>query len=1154
MPEEPPADVTVGAVGNYKGTIQKVIYSKNGFGVYVLLTDTKHTLKFAGAVPPVEEYDTVEVSGKWEHNKYGLTLKAHRVTISIPYDTEGIRVYLEKHVEQIGPELSAAIVGHFGLSTIEVLNKDPERVVEVDGIGPARARNIISSWESGEEDRNTYSYLYSLGIPPHAVTKALSTWGKNVRTVIQQNPYRLMELDRVGFKIADRAALSEGVGWADPRRIVAGTIHVFEAQWGAGHCCRELGTVIDDVSDLLEVTDTDVILDAVVSSVGSETGFLSAEEFNGKLHIYTREIIHFERSVASSLLRISKLMERPMDYREVIDTVTNSLEDITLSDEQMAAISASLKERALVITGGPGTGKTTIVRGIISGFTAFGATVVLCAPTGRAAKRAEEASGHPASTIHRALGFDPINGTWGVNHTNPLQEGTVVIVDEVSMLDIQLAHRICDALPKSGQLILVGDVDQLPSVGPGNVLRDIIDSKVITTIRLTKVFRQAETSMIITNAHRINHGISPDFDAGAGQRQDMFWRQCSSGQEIQRSLLSYIRTLSEEGTSVKEDVQVITPMHKGDIGTLALNTLLQEELNTHGLIVYQGRGYVLRTGDKVLHDRNNYDLFVFNGEIGNIVDPDDYGGETYLLSSPLGGKLEREKEKVVLWVKFPDRDLPLPYTDAWVLNLRLAYCITIHKCVAPNTLTESEYGLLPVSNLPETGTIATPTSARIYGDLVRNPIGKALQIRTQGGYELIATPEHGMDVWTGDKHERREAGSLLVGDSLRLGMGVRIDPDQPAELPPAQATDVRAVEHHIPSHMTGDLAELLGLLVADGTLYHAGFRLAKRHQEVVDRFMELCQLVFGVSAHRTSILGTPAAEVNSTQLACWLKSLGGLSPHEKAVPLAVLRSPEVYHRRFLRGLFEDGSVHQRTGREVVDHIELSTSRACIEQAVRVMLLRAGIPTGTLSGDHRQRHIYIYGPFIRLFAESIGFIAQGKQEMAMWPHGDSRYTVPLSDHEARELRSLHGHQIGRYSANNAVERHSITRAVLEKLPNTTALADGIHHRARMFHYDKVASIEAVDSPSMCVSVPEGHRFLQNGFCGWNSQGSEYPIVVIPLHMSNRIMLTRNLLYTALTRGRKEVFLLGDQDALRTAVRTNRQAARNTFLKERLQGLM
>jgi len=778
-----------------------------------------------------------------------------------------------------------------------------------------------------------------------------------------------------------------------------------------------------------------------------------------------------------------------------------------LDPTQEIAVRLMCEEPISVVTGVPGSGKTSVTKEALAEFHKAGLTYALCAPTGKAARRLSEVTERPAQTIHRLLEFSYEAGGFVRNRSNPL-DVDMVITDESSMIPLQLARSLLQAVDANRtRICFVGDANQLPPVGPGAFFRDMIDSKVVPTQWLTKVHRAAEKSWVYRNAPKILAGKEPELD----DCEDFEWHQFGhdQGAFIGQAVLDLIKTHKLENT----DTQVLTPMNKRVGGVTELNGMLQSHLNPGDGYGWEVNNHVLRGGDRVIQTKNNYKLGVFNGEVGTV------------------GRVDKHEMHVNYegnWVV---------YDHASAYDMQLAYAITVHKCVAPDTLVETPAGLQRIADIGTRGSIATPTGAQQYNGLFTKPAGKLLRITTTDGYSLTVSPEHGMMAWGVAGYTRTAAADLQPGTFLRLALGSTIEPPAPQlpAAPTAKELDVRTYRYVTPRVLTEDFAEFLGLMVADGTVFKRGFRLVKRHEDVVARFSQLCLRLFGVRAtvsrHGSNATG---ATVNSTMLSQWLLQLGGLDPKAKAVPSCIMAAPLQMQQAFLRGLFEDGTVNVRG--KMVDHVEWSTVYPELANVVQVMLLRSGIISSRkLRRGKPQTMLYIYGTQARLFRDAIGFVSAFKQQrLHAGGYGrEQRYSIPF----------VKGRVSWRYDK-NAARLGWISREKARSLPD--------FEEDLRWHHSRIAKIEETAGESMCVTVPVGGRFLQNGFDGCNSQGGQYQNVVVVCHSDHSIMLTRQLLYTAITRAKERVFLVGDEGGLQLALRTTKDITRKTLLKQRILG--
>ena len=1130
-------------------TVQSIIGGAEQLKGYPQVTVT-------GTIPTAKSGGTYKVGGKWEDGKnrqtgkiYGRQIKASMVIEQIPETRGGLISWLTT-IPGLGQVLAARIVDHFGVGeTVQVLLDSPERIAEIPGIGVERSSEMIRKIEERGKHRELIMWLGTLGLSHTMIEKVRAHFaekGEDPQQAITGNPYRLMEIDGIGFKKADALALNLQIPPDSPFRVAAGILHGLDTACSKqGHCYIPRDELVSASFETLRTMDgrvvqsvgRDVITKTIHSLVETER---IMDEGGG---VWPKSLWNAETQVASSMISRLKKPDMPAFEAEKLER-WQDLTGLRLHEVQEEAVLLAMVKRVMVLTGQPGTGKTTTVRAIVDMLEQSGRRVALAAPTGKASRRLAQATSREAQTVHRLIGLSQ-DADGNRRPDSNYVDADTVLLDEASMVDITLLRSLVRVMHPEAQLILVGDIDQLPSVGAGRVLRDLIESGLVPLVRLTQIFRQAGgiQNQIVAAAHAINSGIVPEMGAYAGKEtlldNAILFLEIPKGDAAaaQEAICTVIYDIQEKLTDAGRDddpfeiSQVLIPQRSGAAGVKDVNTRLQREFNTSGMPIKEG--HTLCTGDKVMQIKNNYDLDqgrgIFNGDVGYIVE-----------ANPRAG---------VLVIAYEGK--PVAYTYSQADEVVPSYATTIHKCVHPDTLVETPSGLIRIADIPESGEIATPIGARSYQSKIVNPPGRMLHIRTADGYELRVTPEHGVDVWSGEKYIRKEAGYITPGDVVRLKLGATFDPQTPVTLPAPIAGKPQAQIHVVPEFMTSDVAEFLGLMVADGTLYHGGFRLAKRHKEVVDRFASLCMALFGVQPKAILLNGkTEGVEVNSTQISSWLTAVGGMSPNKKAVPGCILKSSLDIQAAFLRGLFEDGSVHLRS--DVLDHIEWSNCVPDMVRVVRVMLLRFGIISGCTPG--RPESLYIYGRNANRFGEIIGFISNLKRNRVQTDGGhETRYTISVSDHLIQALQECRVKATDRMVWINARARKTMSRHAMSKLMD--CMND--HGQALIqdlldYHHTTVKVVEETVAPSMCVEVPDGHRFLQDGFIGWNSQGSEYPVVIVVMHSSHYHMLNRQLLYTAVTRGKKTVVVIGDRRALEKAVSDATVAERYSMLKDRIRG--
>ena len=588
--------------------------------------------------------ESLRMRGRWtSHPKYGKQFEVHAYTTVLPATVQGIQRYLGSGlIKGIGPVMAERMVGHFGVDIMHIIDDEPQRLIEVDGLGPKRTAMITAAWAEQKAIKEVMIFLQGVGVSTSLAVRIYKKYGDSSISVVRNEPYRLAsDVWGIGFKTADTIAASVGIARDSPERIKAGLAYTLSEAADDGHCYLPVPNLITDAAKILEVPAELITpcLDELAAAEGVMredvpvlTGPVLAEAATRVPAVYLPPFYHSERSVAQWLIRLLAAKEdRLSAFTDVDwDKALGWLRGRTgspLAPEQEDAVRLALTSRVAVLTGGPGCGKSFTVRSVVELARAKGARIVLAAPTGRAAKRLAELTGHEAATIHRLLQLRP-GGEPSFDATNPL-DADLVVVDETSMVDVILANKLIKAVPPGAHLLLVGDVDQLPSVGAGEVLRDLLNAGTLPVVRLTKIFRQAQQSGIVVNAHRINHGQQPGL-TGFG---DFFWFSCDETEQTADLVVDIVarRIPARFGLDPRRDVQVLCPMHRGPAGAGNLNLLLQEALTPFSEKSPERRygGRVFRIGDKVTQLRNNYEkgaAGVFNGTVGVVtgLSPEDH--------------------------------------------------------------------------------------------------------------------------------------------------------------------------------------------------------------------------------------------------------------------------------------------------------------------------------------------------------------------------------------------------------------------------------------------------------------------------------------------------------------------------------------------------
>ena len=648
--------------GVLEGEVVRVTYENDETGFRVLrvaVAGKSLPETVVGVFPAAPAGMRIRATGKRvEDARHGEQFRAETLLTLQPSTLDGIERYLGSGlVPGVGPAFAKRIVKAFGEQTLAVLDRSPERLTEVSGLGKRRVASVAEAWGKHREISAIMVFLQAHGASPTLATRIYKRFGAKAMNVVSTSPYRLaLDVWGVGFKTADTIARSIGVAVDAPERAQAGVLHTLHEVAGRGDVYAERNDLIERAAEML-ACDLPAVEQAIEELIASFRVRAETLATTGEQAIYSPELFDAEYRVAQRLVAL-------LGASSTLDQVEHAVRDferrsrLTLAPTQRYAVEKAAESKVLVITGGPGTGKTTIVQAILSLFDASRIHVLLGAPTGRAAKRLSETTGRDAATLHRMLEFDPKRGIFKRDRDNPLDAGAVV-VDEASMVALLLADPLLQAIPDTARLVLVGDVDQLPSVGPGAVLRDVIDSKRVPTVRLTEIFRQAAGSSIVSNAHRIHAGERPIGAKGKGEQFYLIDRRSADAAVQLVCELVTKRIAKGFGLDPVQDIQVLTPMQRGPIGAIALNELLQAKLNPEREEAAQVKrgNRVLRLHDKVMQLRNNYDKEIFNGDIGRIVAVDP---------------AERR-----LTVRFDRRDVP--FREADLDELTLAYATSIHK-------------------------------------------------------------------------------------------------------------------------------------------------------------------------------------------------------------------------------------------------------------------------------------------------------------------------------------------------------------------------------------------------------------------------------------------------------------------------------------------
>ncbi len=639
-----------------KGTIKRLVYHNEENGFVIARVDLQEPEKkettVVGKMAAISIGETYQFKGKWNlDSRYGWQFNFDDYQIILPTTLEGVRRYLGSGlIKGVGPATANRIVEQFGEKTLEVIEDYPEKLNEVEGIAQKRIGLIKKSWQEQKEIKRVMLFLQSYKITTGYAVKIFKQYGSKAIEKLKENPYCLVDdIFGIGFKIADRIAQNLGIENDSPSRIRAGIKYCLNENAGQGHCFVYYDAIIKMTAELLGIAEDQVERECVFLDNSKE---IIIEDNQ----VWLPQYFYAEKEVSQ---KIAGLIRFPQQLTQInVDLKIEQLEEkykIKFATEQKKAIKEVLLHRVLILTGGPGTGKTTTTIGLIELFEDLGLKIVLAAPTGRAAKKLAEATRRTAKTIHRLLAYNPRERGFTKDEKNPIR-ADAIILDEVSMIDILLMNHLLKAVTENTFLILIGDIDQLPSVGPGNLLKDMIDSEVIPVIRLTHIFRQREKSLIVVNAHLVNQGKYPILKGK--QERDFYFLKEEDPEKAAEKIIHLCTSRLPRSYHINplRDIQILTPMYKGAVGADQLNQLMRNALNPDGKSLKYGHQQY-KINDKVMQIRNNYDKEVFNGDIGNIK--------------------EINLEEQVIKVLFYSRIIEYDFSE--LNELVLAYAITVHK-------------------------------------------------------------------------------------------------------------------------------------------------------------------------------------------------------------------------------------------------------------------------------------------------------------------------------------------------------------------------------------------------------------------------------------------------------------------------------------------
>ncbi len=1119
--------------------------------------------------------------GTWERNeKFGATFKHNSFTPVQPHGKTGIIAYL-KQCRHVGEATALALWEEFRGDAVKVLREEPERAAAA--VGPRftaeKAREAAEDLEEMKAAENLTIELIDLfagrGFGKQCVRQALKIWGAKATAILKRRPYRSLALRGVGFAKADKFYLDLG---HNPGRIsrqgLCLAYSVKQLSDKGGH----VWVMLDQATDALKasIASVDVKPERALTFARRLELVVTRTDVTGRIWIAEKQRADAEQQVSEMLVQA---------MAESKQTAWPSLDNenfADLSDHQKEQLAKALSGTVGILGGKPGTGKTYTTARLIKAIIAkYGAhSLCVCCPTGKAAVRCAESMAAAGcaeiepKTIHRTLGVAMADsgdgGGWSFLHCehNPLPY-RYIIVDESSMIGLPLLRSLLLARDKGTHMLFVGDVNQLPPVEYGAPLRDTIEAG-LPYGELTQIHRNCGSIVKVCSAIADGKPWETDdkLNLDSEDPKNLVLVPASAG-VAQEKIVHLLQQIRERlPVDWVWDVQVLVAVNKrSQLSRVALNQRLQTMQNSNPAI----NGTPFRIADKVIQLKNSMIPLAIKKH-GQWKESDD---KVMVANGEIGIVLASEKNKVVVKFSNPERvviifrgsgnsnsngkanngngkvngkihDSSEDEKSDTGCDLDLAYAVTCHKCVHPDTLVETPDGLFPIREIQSNGIIGTPDGPRQFTNRVYFENRNCFTITTCDGNTITVTDDHRCEAWDDENYSMMSASQLKVGQYVRTALFPTAEPSHPAILPGYPEVDTRAREIIIPSHMTEEVAEFLGLVVADGVVFKAGVRLVKRHPEVVARFSELCKAIFGITCSEGDLGSANArySECCSTVVREWLLNIGGCNPNAKYVPSAVMRSPQQYHRAFLRGLFEDGTFSLK------GHIEWSTKFPRLLFEVRTMLNRLGYICGRNSQRQRNLHIYIYGQEAAKFCREIGFISKFKQSrMTTIASNQVKYMIPIPSDFIATYRK---YMTSSDASNIRITKHA-SRYCIQKMINRGAVE---LQKLLKWHHSKIKSITPTTCPVMCVEVPEGHKFIQNGFPWGNCQGSQAPVVIVcldeyPGATGEYGVCSREWIYTAASRAQNACFLVGNKRTAETMCRKREIHRRQTNMMESIR---
>lgn len=1129
-----------------KGKVSDIKIFDSGFFVGSIEGEDRILFSIKGANLPLKKGSTVEVVAKeTKHPKYGLQYHIEDIISETFETTTGlIRFFASDIFSGIGSVAATHIVNYFGLDVIDALTNDPMAIFKVSELNEAQKESFYESWIAYAVENETLLKLINFGFMKGQAKKIFKAFGTDAVEKLESRVYEFIKIDGIGFESVDHLAILNGYSPDNPSRIQAAIVHCLNENSAVGHCYMDHGDLTNIVTNLLQSVKTKQVFDAI------ETLTHNGELIQDGLKIYLQFLHYAEKQVSHILRRLNQSYHSRFKSEQIYEFLKKYQIDnsITLDDDQQLAVVNAITQGVNIITGGPGTGKSTITKAICSFFIENNIVdYCMCAPTGRAAKRMTEVTSLPASTIHRLLDYK--NGFWGYNINNPLPR-SYIIVDETSMVDIQIAYALLASVAAGANIIFIGDVNQLPSVGPGQFLYDLIESDKFETTYLVNVYRQGKESFLIEVANSIlEKKLIKMPNPKESQGANCVLVSASEESDV-RSLLNTVLTksLTKIGYTM-EDVQILTPMRKGNLGSFKLNQFLKPIFNPveASAPMISVNGYEYSVGDKIMHTKNNYKLGnfgKFNGDIGKIL------------------SLNESNEAQYIEIQFDDETVW--YSKEDVNEIMPAFASTVHKCIKKGETVLSSEGYKCIENIQINNSVSVGGNTFMkVKDVINSGSQKIYRVQTMSGYRIDVTEKHPILIY--DSKQQKQTFKLVK--DINADDFILID---------------RSIINHHESKIHDDLAWLLGFTVGDGS-YNVSdndYRIEwASHVNSIECLYNIRDIIKNEFQYEVKIypknksrndFSNIRACAFSKQIRQKLFDLGlkYQTCNKKTIPECILHGSIDNKYSFLAGLIDsDGSVDKRGIRIVIKSEELSHN-------VQLLLLNLGI-ISVRRKDYLDAYcVQISGPSLRILKQKLNLICKAKAFKLSLIKTNSGKTnndfipeVQLINDFMKAKPNYQGiknkgmncgkHQVLGKKLYNLRTKAKLNYTHLSQMcdflkENNVTIPNSLDKALKEnYFYDKLKSREFCgEEDTFDLEIENIHSFVCNGFVCHNSQGCEYPVVICIFNPMHNRMITPRLCYTAITRARKLCIVIGSHSHLYNSLQANADECRKTSLKDRI----